>query len=55
MANLSIKGCDGCGYGKSNLTHTYGTYRVYEGDTLLKLVCKTCSKMYKYRYIEGGI
>lgn len=55
MPNLSIKGCDGCGHGKSNLTHTFGTYRVFEGGDILKLVCKTCKRVYKYRYIQGGI
>jgi len=55
MPNLSIKGCDRCSFGKGRDTHTFGTYRVYEGDNILKLVCKTCGNVYRYRYIEGGI
>ena len=52
--NYTILGCPRCGDGKNNMVHSYGQYRVYKKGTNIKLVCKTCKYVIRYRYIEGG-
>jgi len=37
-----IKSCPRCGGNKTGRTHSYGTYRVYESGSKIRLKCKSC-------------
>lgn len=54
MANYILLGCPRCGKGKTGMVHSFATYRVYEDDTNIKMVCKTCKYVFRFRYIRGG-
>ena len=50
-----IMGCVVCGGNKKSTTHSFGTYRVYFNGDILKLKCKTCNHVVKFRIIRGGV
>jgi len=52
---FEILGCSECGGNKSHATHSYGSYRVYFNGDVLKLKCKTCTHVQKFRIIRGGV
>lgn len=47
--------CPKCGGSKSKVSHTYGSYKVYHNNTRLKLRCKACRYIQRFRYIDGGV
>ena len=54
MAGFSLLPCPKCGAYKNPSAHTYGSYKVYYNDTVIKLRCKACGEVQKFRTIRGG-
>ena len=50
-----IMSCPNCGGFKSKSSHTYGSYKVYFNGDVLKLKCKACGHIQRFRIIRGGI
>ena len=50
-----ILSCPSCGKGKTNKTHSFGSYRIYFNGNILKLKCRTCGYILRFRIIRGGI
>jgi len=55
MVAYTILGCSKCGGNKTGSTHSFGVYRAYFNGDVLKLKCKTCGWVKRFRIIRGGI
>ena len=55
MSLFSMLQCPGCYKYKPKTSHTYASYKVYANDSVIKLVCKSCKTVQRFRYIQGGI
>lgn len=49
-----VVACPKCGYNKKTTTHTFGTYRVYQVQSTIILICKTCRHEKKYKILMGA-
>ena len=47
--------CPKCGNAKSHNSHTYGSYKIYFNGNILKLKCKACCHIQRFRIINGGV
>lgn len=55
MTSYRKLGCPKCSLNKDSSVRSYGSFIVYENDTTLKLKCKSCTHIMRFRYIRGGV
>ena len=52
---FELIGCAKCGHNKGRMTHSYGTYKVYKHDNIIRIRCKTCGYIVRFKIIDGGV
>ena len=55
MGRYELLACPQCGYGKDYTVRSYGMYKVFFNGSVVKLKCRTCHHIQRFKIIGGGI